>query len=169
MITCSTFRATFPASSDDALVLEHLRSCDPCLAFAVEHDPDVMFRAVGGGELVPPGGLDAFVGDVMREVRLRSTERSVAVKESPAWRRMAIAAALSAVVTGGAFFYQRQLVLPGVPLTIERAAMTSVIASARPVVEKYESDTATIIEVPTVAGEDVQVVMVFDESLPADL
>lgn len=105
----------------------------------------------------------------MREVRMRSGSRSTGPEESALWRRIAIAAALSAVVSSGALFYQSRSAIPGVPLTIERAAMTSVIASSRPVIENYESDSATIIEVPAAAGEDVQVVMVFDESLPADL
>ena len=169
MITCSAFRTSFPVSADDALVLEHLRSCDLCLAFAVEQDPDVMFRAVGGGNPMPPGGLDAFVGDVMREVRLASAATSARAAQSAGWRRMAIAAALSAVIAGGAFFYERQLVRPAAPMTVERAVISSVIAAARPVVENYDSNTAMIVEVPTVAGEDVQVVMVFDENLPADL
>jgi len=39
----------------------------------------------------------------------------------------------------------------------------------KPVVETYESKNATIVEVPSEAKDDVQVVMIFDESLPADL
>jgi len=39
----------------------------------------------------------------------------------------------------------------------------------RPVVDTYESKNATIIEVPSESKDDVQVVMIFDESLPADL
>jgi hypothetical protein len=41
-------------------------------------------------------------------------------------------------------------------------------SAPKPVIENYESQNATIVEVPT-EGEAVKVVMVFDESLPADL
>jgi hypothetical protein len=37
----------------------------------------------------------------------------------------------------------------------------------KPIVESYDSKTATIVEVPGV--KDAQVVMIFDDSLPADL
>jgi hypothetical protein len=50
---------------EDAALLAHLRSCDACFAEAVEVDPDAMFRGIGGAEMIPPGGVDAFVGDVM--------------------------------------------------------------------------------------------------------
>ena len=40
--------------------------------------------------------------------------------------------------------------------------------SSRPVIQSYDSQKATIVEVPS-EGEDVTVVMVFDDSLPADL
>jgi len=39
----------------------------------------------------------------------------------------------------------------------------------KPVVDTYDSKNATIIEVPSESKDDVQVVMIFDESLPADL
>ncbi|HEX8152758.1 MAG TPA: hypothetical protein VF698_06530, partial [Thermoanaerobaculia bacterium] len=70
MITCEQFRARFAPDTNEAALLEHLRSCDACLDDAARIDPDVMFRAIGGGELIPPGGIDAFAADVMREVRL---------------------------------------------------------------------------------------------------
>src|SRR5260370_38219151 len=77
MISCETFRATFAPATSDADLLDHIRACDACLDFAAGVDPDILFRAIGGAEVVPPGGIDAFVGDVMRELRLRSTESSM--------------------------------------------------------------------------------------------
>src|SRR5258708_35729805 len=67
-MNCIEFRSAFAPATDDAAILEHVRSCDPCLDFAAHADPDIMFRAIGGAEMIPPGGVDAFVGDVMRAV-----------------------------------------------------------------------------------------------------
>jgi len=39
----------------------------------------------------------------------------------------------------------------------------------KPVVETYESQSATIMEVPNEQNDDVKIVMIFDENLPADL
>jgi hypothetical protein len=169
-MNCTQFRAAFAPGTDDAATLEHVRSCDACLDFAAGIDPDVMFRAIGGEDLVPPGGVEAFVGDVMREVRLRSTE--TAVTHHRGWSgRMAIAAALSVVITGASMFMSRES-RPTMPMAVTRASLQPTItvgASTRPVVESYESQNATIVEVPTEGAGDVKVVMIFDESLPADL
>lgn len=168
MISCTSLRAAFTPATEDPRVLAHVRSCDACLSWAAEQDPDILFRALGGEELVPPGGVDAFTADVMREVRLRSKESAVARTEGPSWKRLAAAAVLSAIAVGGSVFYERQSVTPG-PLTVRRAVIRPVSDVAKPVVDKYESETATIVEVPTAGDGDVQMVMVFDESLPADL
>ena len=168
MISCNEFRATFAPATEDANVLEHLRNCDVCLGFAADVDPDVIFRAIGGAEMIPPGGVDAFAADVMREVRLRSKE-SVVRMPARSWRSLAAAAAIAVVVMGGSALYERQSAGPAGPLAIQRAVLRPVNVAVRPVVERYESDTATIVEVPTAGSGDVQVVMVFDESLPADL
>ena len=37
MISCDSFRTRFHAGTDDAALLEHLRTCDRCLDFAA-HD-----------------------------------------------------------------------------------------------------------------------------------
>src|SRR5213080_4149444 len=114
MITCTKFRASFERETENPEVLEHIRACDACLDYAVSVDPDIMFRAIGGDELVPPGGVEAFVGDVMREVRLRSTEN--ATQRVIAWpRRLAVAATLVAGITGGALVWQRERVAPAQP------------------------------------------------------
>jgi hypothetical protein len=173
MMNCDSFRKRFHAGTEDAALLEHLRSCDRCLDFAAHADPDVMFRALGGDEMIPPGGLDAFVSGVMQQVRVREAE-TVASKRVVLWpRRLAMAAAVGAAVFGATLVYRvagpvedgrsrlsaRQAGLPVVhqPLT------------TKPVVAAYDSQNATIVEVPSEGADDVKIVMVFDENLPADL
>ena len=168
MISCETFRAQFTAATQDPLLLEHVRACDPCLSVAAETDPDIVFRAIGG-EMMPPGGLDAFVGDVMREVRLRSTEK-LSSRQMSSWpRRLAVAATLAAGFIGGTLFYQRDRAVSSPALTVPRAAVRPASLINRPVVETYDSASATIVEVPTESSADVKIVMIFDQELPADL
>lgn len=162
MITCETFRSRFTPGTDDNEVLEHLRACDNCFAFAAQADGDMLFRGIGGGELIPPGGVDAFVGDVMREVHLRSTEKVASHRKFGWARRLAVAATLAVAIAGTLYYPRQQSVVP-----VPRA--TIVQPMTRPVIEKYDSDTATIVEMPTEGAEDVKVVMIFDERLPADL
>jgi hypothetical protein len=176
MITCTAFRASFEARTENPELLEHLRACDACLDHAISIDPDVMFRAIGGDELVPPGGVDAFVNDVMREVRLRATEKTT--HRVIAWpRRLAVAATLVAGITGGALVWERGRVAPTVsqPTRIAGQAKSSpyvgqaLSLSTKPVIEKYDSDSATIVEMPTGSANDAQIVMIIDDKLPADL
>ena len=182
MISCETFRARFEPATEDAALLEHLRSCDGCLDVAVRTDPDVMFRALGGGEMTPPGGLDAFVDDVMRQVRVRSAERTVA---QPAHhhsrvsglvvltRRLAVAATVAAGITGAVLFYRASSPAPALMQPVARQAMAAradaVQLVSKSVIESYDSDNATILEVPVSGPDDVKIVMIFDENLPADL
>ena len=168
MISCDQFRARFAPSTEDAALLEHVRSCDACLAVALTIDPDILFRAAGGDDLVPPGGVDAFVGDVMREVRLRSTETSMERQPLSWTRRLAIAATIAIGVLGGVAFYQFERAPAAAPVNIARAPMRGNLTS-RPSVETYDSQSATIVEMDTEGAGDVKVVMVFDETLPADL
>lgn len=173
MISCTTFRNTFAPATDDAALLEHIRSCDACLDHAASIDPDILFRAIGGAEMIPPGGVEAFAADVMREVRLRETEQSLAARRPLAWpQRLAIAATLAAGVIGGALFYghgHAAAPLPAGPAIPVAALHAPAALTTKPVVETYDSATATIVEVPTEGASDVKVVMVFDEQLPADL
>lgn len=163
-MNCETFRTRFAPATDDATLLEHLRSCDECLNFAVEQDGDVLFRSLGGDELVPPGGVDAFVSDVMREVRLRGTETTM-TRRVIAWpRRLAVAATLAIMVAGTTFMMQHR----GPQVQTAAVVHHQFKPAVRPVIENYDSQKATIVEVPS-AREDVTVVMVFDDSLPADL
>ena len=170
MITCTKFRASFEPETETPEVLEHVRACDACLDYAASIDPEIMFRAIGGGELIPPGGVDAFVSDVMREVRLRSTEN--ATHRVIAWpRRLAVAATLVAGITGGALVWQHgRTAAPAINPTPRIARVAQPIALAtKPVIEKYDSDSATIVEMPTGSANDAQIVMIIDEKLPADL
>lgn len=163
-MTCDSFRAQFVPASDDAAMLEHIRSCDTCLNFAVERDDDVLFRALGGGDMVPPGGVDVFVDDVMREVRLRGTENTVSRSVANWPRKLAVAAALTAVLAGSTFVYEhRPTPAIGSPIIHHQFKTAS-----KPVIQSYDSQKATIVEVPS-EGENVTLVMVFDDSLPADL
>lgn len=59
--------------------------------------------------------------------------------------------------------------------TIPAASPAVVVAQAqppvvdRPVIEQYDSAGATIVEVPAQNSSEIRLVMIFDESLPADL
>lgn len=175
MISCEAFRTRFDASTEDPALLEHLRACDRCLDFAANVDPDVLFRSLGGAELVPPGGVDAFVSDVMRQVRVRDAETAAAARHRViSWpRRLAIAATIAAGLTGTLLTYRANA--PAVaPQPLARMARASAPVAAqalvtKPVVETYDSQNATIVEVPGESSDDVKVVMIFDENLPADL
>lgn len=173
MISCDAFRTRFAADPDGVTVLEHLRACDRCLDFAVQSDPDVMFRAIGGGEMIPPGGVNAFVDDVMQQVRVRAAESTVTARNVVSWpRRLAVAATLVAGMTGAMLYNQATSTVPVAPVAIARqiAPVTPKKLATKPVVETYESDSATIVEMPSEgAGDDVKIVMIFDENLPADL
>jgi hypothetical protein len=181
MITCESFRERLAAGTDDPALLEHLRSCDRCLDLAAHADPDVMFRALGGEELVPPGGIEAFVGDVMQQVRVRQAETTVEASHEKvvSWpRRLAVAAMLAVTITGVAYTsiqFTRTADAPAVAKndagrSAHRSTFAPVALVTKPVVETYESDNATIVELPAEAGsDDVKIVMIFDENLPADL
>ena len=175
MMTCHYFRTNLQPGNADAAMLEHLRHCDACLDFAMSVDPDLFFRSLGGEELIPPGGIDAFVGDVMSQVRVHDAEASLAPRHAvSAWQRWAIAATVAAGVTGAtlAYRYEHPVQAPGVAQTL-----LSVQAAAKPrptttatksFVETYSSHDATIVEMPN-DGSDTKVVMIFDDKLPADL
>lgn len=165
MISCQAFRSTIQPGSDDANLLEHLRSCDACLDYALSVDPDFFFRAAGGGDMVPPGGIDNFVSDVMAQVRLVQTESSTMRSMPVSWYfRTAAAALLVVTAMAGVFRYSNG----------EATQPPTVIAHVVPrttkaVVETYETKDATIVEVPAASASDPKIVMIYDESLPADL
>lgn len=173
MISCDRFRRSFAPETNDAELLEHLRSCDACLDFAANVDPDVMFRALGGAEMIPPGGIDAFVEGVMQQVRVREAENVVAMPAERvlSWpRRLAVAATIAAGVTGALLVSRMDTPSPSQTLKPTTIAVTRPVnLTTKPIVETYESQNATIVEVPTESTDDVKLVMIFDESLPADL
>ena len=173
MIGCQNFRDTLIPGTSDPGVLEHLRACDPCLDFALQRDPDLFFRAMGGEELVPPGGVDAFVEGVMTQVRGRQTESAVQPQRiGTVWQRLAVAATLAVGITGAAFFAQQNRAAGPIatarPLASHRGAQPVALVT-KPIVESYDSQNYTIVEVPQDTTSNTQVVMIFDDKLPADL
>jgi hypothetical protein len=174
MMSCESFRTRFHVNTDDAALLEHLRSCDRCLDHAATIDPDVIFRSLGGDDMIPPGGLDAFVDDVMRQVRVRDAEITVRARNVVSWpRRLAAAATIAAGFTGVMLLSSGgaapELVAP-IAVAHRTSPVTSQKLATKPVVETYDSQNATIFEVPAEeAGDNVKIVMIFDENLPADL
>jgi hypothetical protein len=173
MMTCSYFRTNLQPGTADAALLEHLRHCDACLDFALSIDPDLFFRSLGGEELVPPGGIDAFVGDVMAQVRVRDAEASLVTRHGvSAWQRWAIAATVAAGITGATVAYRYEHPVPGVAQTLmsvqAAAKPRPAITATKSFVETYSSHDATIVEMPS-DGSDTKVVMIFDDKLPADL
>jgi hypothetical protein len=171
MMTCHYFRANLQPATADAALLEHLRHCDACLDFAMTVDPDLFFRSLGGEELVPPGGVDAFVGDVMSQVRVHDAEASLAPRHNVgAWQRWAVAATVAAGVTGATLAYRYEhAVQPQPAVHLVAASKPRPAATAtKSFVETYSSHDATIVEMPN-DGSDTKVVMIFDDKLPADL
>ena len=176
MMPCQTFRTTLLPGTNDPAVLEHLRACEACLDFAVERDPDLFFRAMGGQELVPSGGVDSFVEGVMTQVRGRQTETAAEPQRiGSVWQRLAVAATLAVGITGAAFVAQHDRAVSSIatsPTTSPRqshGAMQPVALVTKPIVESYDSQNYTIVEVPSEASSDTKVVMIFDDKLPADL
>jgi len=170
MITCDVFRAQFTPGTEDAALVEHLRSCDACLNHAVERDDDVLFRAIGGEDLVPPGGVDAFVDDVMRAVHIRSAESTVSSRVIAWPRKLAIAATITVAVVSAGLVYEKSQDRAIAPSSTQLVAVRHVqkTLTPKPIIESYDSQKATIVEMPT-EREDVKVVMVLDDTLPADL
>ena len=178
MIGCDAFRARFHVATEDAALLEHVRTCDRCLDFAATVDPDVMFRALGGEDLVPPGGIDAFVGDVMRQVRVHDAEKALMPQNVVSWpRRLAVAATVTIAVLGGTAIYRSDRGAAGsqpAVVVAQNGGLRAHHSTARtlvtkPVIDSYDSEKATIVEVPSEETDDVKIVMVFDENLPAYL
>ena len=161
---CEVFRTLDDFGTPEALA--HLRSCEACMNFAMERDPEVFFRSLGGDELVPPGGVDAFVDDVMREVQLRDKQKAwSAHRVASPWSRWSAAAA---VLVAALSYTAAHRPMPHAPTGVASIVAQSAPTVTRPVIESYDNSGATIVEVPT-QQNDAKIVMVFDESLPADL
>jgi hypothetical protein len=169
MISCQTFRATVQRGSEDPSILEHLRTCDACLDHALAIDPDFFFRSIGGSEMTPPGGVDSFVNDVMAQVRSRQAETSVSARLPIANYFRAAAAVLFVIAAStGIYRVTRRDVVAVAPAVVARVAVPRPTMT-KAVVETYEAKNATIVEVPSGSAADARVVMIYDESLPADL
>jgi len=169
MISCQTFRTNIRPGADDVNLLEHLRSCDACLDHAVSIDPDFFFRSLGGSDhLVPPGGVDNFVSEVMTQVRLRQAEGS-SLRPLPLNRYLRAAAALVFVIAGTTGIYRFTAVGPAMAPIASASAHIHQPLTTKAVVETYQSQNATIVEIPTASASDAKVVMIYDDSLPADL
>jgi hypothetical protein len=111
----------------------------------------------------------------MREIHIRDTERKMMpnVRWFAPSRRWAIAAAAAVAVISGAIMFPREAHTP-IPVSVAAIAAAPRAAAlvsnvSKPVVERYSSSSATIVEVPQEETSDLKVVMIFDESLPADL
>lgn len=169
MMSCDSFRKQFEPGTEDGSLLAHLRTCDRCLDFAAHADPEVMFRALGGSAMIPQGGIDAFVSGVMQQVRVRDAETTVEAGPGFAWpRRVAMAAAVAVAAFGATLVY-RAPQPSDFQQPVARAAVRDRVLTTKPTVETYQSENATIVEVPTEGADDVKIVMIFDENLPADL
>lgn len=173
-MTCDEFRASAFDGNDSAEFLEHLRECVACMNEAADRDGDYLFKALGGDGLVPPGGVDAFVGDVMRQIHANETARQIAHARKVSPRYYLAFAAAAALTVASFSLVQRSR--PEVVVSPMAAVAESGIAGrhadiSRPVVEEYENSAATIVEIPTEqnSSDEIKVVMIFDESLPADL
>jgi hypothetical protein len=166
---CEDFRTAVSRGEDEQPMRDHVRLCNSCLEHAVAIDPDYLFRSIGGEELVPPGGIDQFVGGVMQQVSLLERRRNVVPhRRAAVGYAWALAASLGLAVLSFTLVTRQQSLPPMAPVAALRpapAAPTTVL----PVVEKYENSSATIVEVPAQETGGVQVVMIFDDTLPTDL
>jgi hypothetical protein len=168
-MTCDRFRSALPATADEPLVLAHLRECDDCMNWVADENPELLFRALGGDDLVPPGGVDGFVAEVMQQVELSDLQRQIRPpRRVSRWSGWA-AAALFAVAT--ATFAIREVINTPNELTVPAIASELETAPSfhRPIIEHYANAAAMIVEVPTSDSEDFKLVMIFDDSLPVDL
>ena len=75
MISCQAFRSTVRPGSDDANVLQHLRSCDSCLEYAVQVDPDYFFRSLSD-ELLPLARVTVeFLAEAGKSERIQQRQQ----------------------------------------------------------------------------------------------
>jgi anti-sigma factor RsiW len=165
---CADFIAMVRGGVDDAETRSHLRGCDACMAAGLEIDADLFFRALGGGELVPPGGIDAFAHEVMQQIHLRQSERELKAspRRIPFGLRWSAAAALLLGVGSIALWQGMSPMIHPVSPSVSTAVTATM---DRPTIESYDSAGATIVELAAETSSDFLIVMVFDESLPADL
>ncbi|MBW3670147.1 MAG: hypothetical protein KY432_00585 [Acidobacteria bacterium] len=177
-MNCNEFRISLETGQDSPEAREHQRECASCLELAICREPSTMFSTLGGSDLLPPEGLDAFVSGVMTEVRLRETEKTLGTKDHPvkvAWWWAAAAAVFVMFTTW--LGVQSQLspepVLHNNPASVvestPRSEPLNPPSVTLPVIDHYDKAAATIVELPSDSIDDLKIVMIFDESLPQDL
>jgi len=105
----------------------------------------------------------------MAQVRLRHAEGSVARRFLIAPRRLAAAAAVVVTIGAGALMFEKNHAATGFRPSVRAEARPHIVLATKPVVETYQSRGATIVEIPSQGSNDASVVMIFDDSLPADL
>ena len=170
-MTCETFRRVCAEGVRDDEMLAHLRSCADCLEYAVEIDPDLLFRSLGG-EVDPPGGVDQFTAEVMQQIHVREAELKTGRSSHSHPYRWAAAAVLVAGLAGTLFLGRPRdpaPVLPGPSTAITAVEAAPIDDFFVPVVDRYDSHDAMIVEVPTNPEDNIRIVMIFDENLPLDL
>lgn len=171
-MNCREILTAIESGADDASVRGHVRVCADCLEKAVAVDPDFLFRSLGGdGEAEPPGGVDAFVEHVIGQVRIRENDRSIHGRP----RRMSNMArwALAATVVMGVLIAGIVGLRGPTPVAPHIASTPTPVATLaaldRPIIESYDSADAMIVEISAEETSDIRLVLLFDESLPADL
>lgn len=177
-MNCNEFRISLDAGHDTPETREHQRECATCLELAISREPSTMFSTLGGNDLLPPEGLDAFVSGVMNEVRLRETEKTLEKKDHPmkvAWWWAAAAAVFIMFTTWLAIQPQStpdSLLQSSPAAVVESTPMVEPLGAPSltlPVIDHYDKAAATIVELPSDSVDDLKIVMIFDESLPQDL
>lgn len=168
-MNCSRFIGLLGEGPLTPEALAHMRACGSCLEKAVLADGDNLFRSLGGTELEPAGGIDQFAAEVMHQIHVREAESKIARRRPmPAAVRWSIAATLAVGVAAASLLY-RPAVTPMTAPASQQAAVNDLFDPSMtvPVVEEYANGGATIVEMAS--DSDLKLVMIFDESLPADL
>lgn len=169
-MTCEDF-LSLPSGDLTPEALEHIRDCEDCMNASAGSDPLNLFRALGGVEINPPEGTDAFVAGVMQQVRSEERRRSLTPQRDRGSRLLrwsAAAAVAAALLTYGLSYRPADVSLTETAVQQRTDSSIELAQIARPVVETYAGAHALIVEMPS-TGDDIQLVMIFDESLPVDL
>lgn len=171
---CETFRTDPLAMAEREEGRAHLRACDECYQVAVAADPVLIFSSMEHEE-ISPEDTDLLVRDVMSAVGARAHERAIErAEEPPRWTGLMAAAAVILAILSG-LFVQEKLFDPAnlqtndsiVASVDDPEPLAEIPAVSKPVVEHYAAPTATIVELPS--DDDIQLVMIFDDTLPQDL
>lgn len=170
-MNCREILPALESGADDAGVRTHVRACAGCLEKAVAVDPDFLFRSLGGDQAEPPGGVDAFVEDVLEQIRLRETERTLQPRPARVSRftRWSIAATIAMGVLIAGLVELRDPAPDVLRIASAPVPVATIASLDRPVIESYDSAGAMIVEIAAEETSDIRLVMVFDESLPSDL